>query len=147
VKPFDPAQYEADDNAKYVVLHWLNHNMPSIETHRINPDPYGIDIIGGIGGVEVEIRHAWSGPNWPFPDVRIPIRKRKFIDPTLKTWFVIVNNERTHGIVIAGTSLFNAPVKEIDVPLYNRKELFMVVSPGIIIDLTQFSDRVSDTVG
>ena len=147
MKPFDQSAYDADDSAKYVVLNWINHNMPKLERHYINPDQYGVDILGGLGAVEVEVRHGWSGSRWPFPDVRIPVRKRKFLDPTIKTWFVIVNQERTHGMVIDGRTLFDAPVRLINVPQFGVSEYFMVTRPGLGIDLSKFSDTVTDLSG
>lgn len=146
MKPFDQSAYDADDSAKYVVLEWLHNNYPQINAH-INPDDYGIDILSEMGGIEVEVRHAWSGPKWPFPNVRIPIRKRKFLTPSMKSWFMVVNNERTHALIVSGAALYDAPVRVIPVPKYDTRELFMITSPGLTIDLTQKGAKVTDTLG
>jgi Holliday junction resolvase-like predicted endonuclease len=100
MKPFDQSLYDADDNAKDLVIRWLNSYGYSME---VNPDQYGIDLIGFNNEgkpitVEVEVKHHWTGPAFPFPTVHVSARKRKFIQPD--AYLVMVNHDRTHCLTL-----------------------------------------------
>jgi hypothetical protein len=100
MKPFDQALYDADDNAKDLVIKWLTGYGYSME---VNPDQYGIDLVGFDNKgkpitVEVEVKHHWTGPAFPFPTVHVSARKRKFINPD--SYLVMVNHQRTHCLTL-----------------------------------------------
>ena len=61
-KPFSQQHYDEDDHAKYQILEWLRTKDYKCE---INPDQYGIDILGKRWGknfqFEVEVKHNWHG--------------------------------------------------------------------------------------
>jgi hypothetical protein len=61
-KPFDPVLYEADDNAKFIVIRWLEQNGFAA---WVNPDQYGIDVLGERDGDQycfaVQVKHNWQG--------------------------------------------------------------------------------------
>lgn len=100
MKPFDINLYNADDNAKELVIKWLKGYGYQVE---VNPDQYGIDLIGFDNSgkpiaVEVEVKHHWTGPAFPFPTVHVSARKRKFISPD--SYLVMVNHERTHCLTL-----------------------------------------------
>lgn len=100
MKPFDINLYNADDNAKELVIKWLHSYGYSME---VNPDQYGIDLIGFDNSgkpitVEVEVKHHWTGPSFPFPTVHVSARKRKFIQPD--AYLVMVNHDRTHCLTL-----------------------------------------------
>ena len=100
MKPFDLALYDADDNAKDLVIQWLKgygYNM------LVNADKYGIDLVGFNNKsepikVEVEVKHHWTGPAFPFPTVHVSARKRKFFAPD--SYLVMVNHDRTHCLTL-----------------------------------------------
>jgi len=100
VKPFDINLYNADDNAKDLVIQWLRtygYNM------QVNPDTYGIDLIGTDStgkqiAVEVEVKHHWTGSHFPFRTVHVSARKQKFIRPD--SYLVMVNHDRTHVLTL-----------------------------------------------
>jgi hypothetical protein len=100
MKPFDLALYDADDNAKYQVIEWLKGYGYKVE---VNPDTYGIDLIGYNNEgkaitIEVEVKHHWTGPAFPFPTVHVSARKRKFFNPD--SYLVMVNHDRTHCLTL-----------------------------------------------
>lgn len=107
-KPFDPELYDADDNAKQIVIAWL---VQLGYQARVNPDQYGIDVLATRGdreiGFEVEVKHAWTGPRFPFATVHIADRKRKFAKPG--NHFLMLNDERTRLLAISATSINDAP--------------------------------------
>ncbi len=108
-KPFDKAIYDVDDNAKHLVIAWL-------KTERfdawVNPDTYGIDLLatrdGNQYGVEVEVKHNWSGATFPYDKVHFAARKLKFTKPN--ALFAMLNNERTHVLVTDATTMSKAPI-------------------------------------
>ena len=108
MKPFDINLYNADDNAKDLVIQWLRgygFNM------YVNPDQYGIDLIGTNGdgeqvAVEVEVKHHWTGPHFPFTTVHVSARKQKFVRPN--AYLVMVNHERTHVLTLNYETLRDA---------------------------------------
>jgi hypothetical protein len=102
-KPFSNAQYDADDDAKHQVAEYLTRFW-AVDNVRVNPNQYGIDLIGEIdgkpAGIEVEVKHNWSGPNFPFSTVHFSARKTKFLNEREMVYFCMVNHERTHMIAI-----------------------------------------------
>lgn len=104
-KPFDERLYEADDNAKHLVIEYLRGRGNFCD---VNPDQYGIDLVcqnpaGEEFVVEVEVKHNWVG-DFAFPDVHWPIRKRKFAELP-GSWFFMLNHDRTQAIICAGSIL------------------------------------------
>jgi hypothetical protein len=77
-KPFDAALYENDDDAKFLVIRWLESRGHEI---CVNPDQYGIDLLGSWHdrryAWEVEVKHNWRGFDFPFDSVHYSVRKRK----------------------------------------------------------------------
>ena len=119
-KPFCPEQYDADDNCKHDVIRFLEAQTWARFDLVVNRDKYGIDLVGECNGhqcgVEVEVKHAWSGEHFPFDDVHIAARKVKFIECKPIVWYVIVNAERTHALV------FTPSRKSMNEILMVRKE-------------------------
>jgi hypothetical protein len=105
-KPFSSAQYDADDDAKnqvgkFVAQHWSFTNV------RVNPNRYGIDLLadddGTLTGIEVEVKHNWTGDYFPFSTVHFSARKAKFLDECPQVYFAMLNHERTWLIVVDGS--------------------------------------------
>ena len=126
MKPFDQSLYDADDNAKELVIQWLKRYGYELE---VNSDQYGIDLVGfnNYGRpitVEVEVKHHWTGPAFPFPTVHVSARKRKFMQPGM--YLVMVNHERTHCLTLSYEALSWA--KLVTKPtIYTTDEQFLQV--------------------
>jgi hypothetical protein len=108
VKPFDLDLYNADDNAKDLVIQWLRTYGYNVD---VNPDQYGIDLIGTDNtgrqiAVEVEVKHHWKGSHFPFRTVHVSARKQKFVRPN--AYLVMVNHERTHVLTLDYETLSQA---------------------------------------
>jgi hypothetical protein len=108
MKPFDINLYNADDNAKDLVIQWLKGYGYNVD---VNPDQYGIDLIGTDNtgkqiAVEVEVKHHWKGPHFPFRTVHVSARKQKFVKPN--AYLVMVNHERTHVLTLNYETLSQA---------------------------------------
>ena len=138
-KVFSTEHYNADDNAKHQVIEWL---VTRGFMAWVNPDQYGIDVQGVCRGLcyefEVEVKHNWSGATFPFDTIHFSNRKRKFATPDKLTWFVMLNDERTHALLVSGETFLDAPIVQKDT-IYTQKELFVAisVSKGILIKIKE----------
>ena len=129
MKDFDQALYDADDNAKDLVVTWLHRHGWNMNT---NPDLYGIDLLGTdpVGrtvAVEVEVKHHWTTPTFPFKTVHISARKRKFIEPG--AYLVMLNHTRTYALTFDFKDLSNAKLIRKDT-IYTTQELFFELPVG-----------------
>ena len=110
-KPFDLELYSQDDKAKLLVIDWMKSY--GIETY-VNPDQYGIDLLGtgpkGKYQIEVEVKHNWSGPTFPFDTVHFAGRKQKFVVNHERCKFVMLNHDLTHALMVDGTILAAAKI-------------------------------------
>lgn len=126
-KPFDQSMYDADDPAKQIVLEWLNSQGFNGE---INPNEYGIDIIGDFGGepfaAEVEVKHNWVGDQFPFRTVHFSARKLKFLERPINTCFMMLNHDRTHVLIVGKLYLQSAIIVTKDT-IYTTEEQFIEV--------------------
>lgn len=109
LKPFDQHTYATDDNAKQLVMDLFRHWGCTI---GVNADDYGIDLVGrdpdgNVFGVEVEVKHNWHGPTFPFTTIHYAARKTKFIDSMHEMWFCTVNDDRTHCLLLSPSELDN----------------------------------------
>jgi hypothetical protein len=129
-KPFDAAQYEADDAAKHLVIRWLARRGWAA---AVNDDLYGVDVIAERGGsrvlVEVEVKHAWSGDRFPFDTLHYSARKMRFIAGDDPIYFVTVNDERTQMLIVSGERLLRSQVITKDT-IYTEGEQFLSVPLG-----------------
>ena len=135
-KVFDKEHYENDDNAKHDVISWLESKGFMA---WVNHDQFGIDVQGVRKGIsyefEVEVKHNWKGKEFPFDTVHFSNRKRKFALPDNTTWFVMLNHERRHGLMVTGSVFLNAPIVEKNT-IYTRTEEFVQISVDKAILIT-----------
>ena len=98
-KPFDRTLYNRDDDAKDDVIAWVARRYGY---HLyVNPDQYGIDLLCDNGwSFEVEVKHNWRGNKFPYQEVHFSARKLKFANR--RSIFVMLNSERTRGLLVAG---------------------------------------------
>jgi len=138
-KVFSEEHYNADDNAKHQVIEWL---VAQGFMAWVNPDQYGIDVQGVRNGscyeFEVEVKHNWSGTTFPFDTIHFSNRKRKFATADKLTWFVMLNDERTHALLICGETFLAAPLVTKDT-IYTEAEQFVSipVNQGRLIQLKE----------
>lgn len=127
MKPFDPELYARDDLAKFVVIDWLK--TFDITAH-VNPDDYGIDLLGYRGTeqfeIEVEVKHAWSGWSFPFDTIHYSARKLKFLDTKATVKFITLNHEWSHCAVVEGEDLGSSQIVEKKT-IYTELEEFIEV--------------------
>ena len=124
MKPFSPTLYQANDNAKYLVIDYL---IGRGWTAEVNPDDYGIDILARKGEkemmVEVEVKHNWVGGEFPFSTVQLPERKTKFAQLP-HCWFFIVSSDRGHALAFSGESALSSPLVTVPNKLVSEGERF-----------------------
>lgn len=123
-KAFSKKLYKEDDNAKYLILDWLASRGYSA---KINPDQYGIDIIADKDGkkyfFEVEVKHPWKGEEFPFPEGVDFVPRKKHLAKA-SSYFVMVNHERTHALIINGLVVLQSPTVIKD-SIYTSAERFI----------------------
>ena len=129
-KPFSPELYATNDDAKELIIAWLNTSDEN--KAYVNPDQYGIDIIcetstQQVYYYEVEVKHNWKGARFPFPTVHFPKRKLKFANKD--SIFAMLNHQRTHVLLITGQQFLDAPIVRKDT-IYTRNEEFIEITVG-----------------
>lgn len=103
LKPFDPAVFAADDPVKHKVIALFQQANCDV---RENADLYGIDLVGrdrntnDLFGIEVEVKHNWTGPHFPFTTVHYSARKLKFLDVFPQIHMATFNSEHTHVLIV-----------------------------------------------
>jgi hypothetical protein len=126
-KPFDQSHYDADDSAKHLVIDWLRRRDYDA---WVNDDQYGVDVIALRGdqqyGIEVEVKHAWSGARFPFTTLHYAARKLRFVDAAAPVHFFTINEQRTHALVVAGHHLLDSPIV-VKQTIYTEHERFVSV--------------------
>ena len=136
-KVFSQEHYDQDDSAKYQIIEWLEG-----KGHKawVNPDQFGIDILATRWGrqfaFEVEVKHNWRGDVFPFDSVHYSVRKRKFVQPDVHTYFVTVNHERTMLLCIKGEDFMDGKLVQKST-IYTQDEWFVEVPirKGIFMSL------------
>ena len=142
-KPFSPELYADNDNAKELIIKWLNTDD---ENHAyVNPDQYGIDVICDTADerryfYEVEVKHNWNGSKFPFSTVHFPKRKLKFANKD--SIFAMLNHQRTHVLLISGQQFLDASIVRKDT-VYTRNEEFIeiTVDDCKIVELGESIDK------
>ena len=126
-KVFSQDHYEQDDWAKHQIIEWLERKGYEA---WVNPDKFGIDVLATRWGrqfaFEVEVKHNWRGRYFPYEQIHFSARKRKFVALDVETWFVMLNHERTHALLIDGEHILAAPIVNKDTK-YSQNEAFVEV--------------------
>ena len=126
-KPFSKSQYDQDDRAKYQVIQWLRKKGYEAQ---VNPERYGIDVLAEKDGqllqIEVEVKHNWKGPEFQYDTLHYSGRKKKFLGQPDNTFFITLNHELTHGLLVSGPVL-EAAKTIIKDTIYTRNEEFIEV--------------------
>ena len=113
LKYFDRDQFARHDaHAKEVARQfWINLGYDCIE----NRDKYGVDLLvedkGRKFGSEVEVKTRWHGPEFDFPTLHIPFRKKKFTKE--KVIVFVLNNARSHAAVVGRNDVVKSPVVKV----------------------------------
>lgn len=130
-KVFDQAHYDADDNAKFQLIDWLEKRNGFMAW--VNDDQYGIDVLALRNGeqfeFEVEVKHNWTDEAFPFDTVHWSARKLKFAKPSKLNWFAMFNSKRTRALFVSGVVMLDCPVVVKDTK-YTQGEKFVAVPLG-----------------
>lgn len=125
-KPFDKALYDQDDQAKLVVVDFLRGRR---FVAWVNEDDYGVDVLADRDGYrwqfEVEVKHGWSGDEFPFNSLHYAARKLKWADEP-RTWYCTLNDDWSRMIVVSGEVLAGCQVV-VKNTIYTQGEPFVEV--------------------
>ena len=114
-KKFDKELFnENDAKAKAVVTAFAKSEF-NIDLVESPFGEYGVDFLmlqedahgkyDQLGFCEVEVCLGWSGGNWPYQTLNIPIRKLKFVQE--KCQFVLVSKDMGSIACVSGETLLN----------------------------------------
>lgn len=113
-KRFDRDLFEQyDELAKEKTTEYLNKQGFTVEPH---PDRYAQDLVASspvnTWCVECEVKLVWDGVEFPYPNVQLPARKKKFFVPD--TQFFIWNKALTHAMTFWSTDV--STLDPVEVP-------------------------------
>ena len=127
-KPFDPELYDRDDRAKDFVRAFFEQRFGFIA--YVNPDQYGIDLIiendRGKFELEVEVKQAWTGRNFPYKTLHYAARKIKFAENLGNVHFITLNKNWTWGLLVSGDVIATCKIVTKDT-IYTKNEKFIEV--------------------
>jgi len=113
LKQFERDVYEQYDNAAKFTAQKFWEQL-GYECNE-NPDHFGVDLLvrgkGKSFGCEVEVKLGWHGPEFNFPTLRIPYRKKKFTERPCH--FFVLNQGMTHAAIISRHTVLAAPIEVI----------------------------------
>jgi hypothetical protein len=100
-----------------------------------NPKKLGVDLLlyqDGIHtlNVELEIKKVWKEGKFAYKDVNLPLRKKKYCDPTLidkPTVFVMFSADTTQFLTIKGEDVIVSDVVEVNNRFVFKGEYFFKV--------------------
>lgn len=125
-KKFDEKLFNENDvpSRQIAIEYFRRHDKVAVE----NPNKYAIDlIVDDQFYCEVEVKKGWKGSYFPFKDLQIPGRKKKFTQSDKPVMFMIMNNEKTHALVALGEDVMNCPTRMVSNKYVPDGELFYVV--------------------
>jgi hypothetical protein len=136
-KEFDQELYDKYDGpGKAVAKKYIESNFKGL-TVELHPDEYDIDLIimrgdERIAYLEVEKRESWDTHNFPFYDLNVPERKKKFLKKELPVYFISVNNNETALFLGMGEAILKCPLKPNPNPKGPKGERFFKVPLDIL---------------
>ena len=129
VKEFSQELYDADDQAKHLVIAYITQQW-GFTNVRVNPNKYGIDLLaleaGRPVGIEVEVKHNWTGYPFPYENVHISARKTKFVGEQPETYFVMVSHDWSR-MIACGAEAFDGAALVLKDTFLTHKELFIEI--------------------
>lgn len=150
-KPFDRKLYlENDKKAKEVVKEAFKNSGRLLMDNVFNE--FGVDLlevektapteISILNTVECEVKQGWTGSKYPFPTIRIPMRKMKLRGSI----FCVVSSDFSHMWVIEPEVIENSSIELVSNKYSNgNKEEFISVKPEDCI-LVSINDEGEDDI-
>ena len=125
-KKFDKELFLINDvPSKKIAIEYFNKlNQVAVE----NPNKYGIDlIVNEEFYCEVEVKHGWKGSYFPFKDLQISYRKKKFASLDKPVMFMVMNSTKTYALTVNGEDVITSPIKVVPNKYVPEGEQFYVV--------------------
>jgi histidinol phosphatase-like PHP family hydrolase len=122
-KAFSRELYDKNDWVKHLFIDILNSRYEC--NPRVNPDDYGIDILTDKYDYEVEVKHNWTGVDFPYDTIHYSSRKIKFV--TKRSYFVTFNSDNSRYFIIHSWSLNKARIVTKNTA-YTKSESFIEIN-------------------
>lgn len=120
---------ENDEKAKNTVE--ALKDLFGVDEFKDSTTRYHIDREGYRNGshvvnVEVEIKQHWKDghESFPFEDINLPLRKSKYFELDLPTYFVIFSADCRGGMIFSDRTAKNSPQVEVPNRYVPKGELF-----------------------
>ena len=125
-KKFEQDEFDTYDNlARNIMKEFFSRQGYTVTD---NSDKYGVDlVVDDRLYCEVQVKNAWSGKTFPFSDVNIESRKKKYFFLDKPTVFCLLNREHTHALFLSAKDVSNSERKEVRNKKIPEGELFYKV--------------------
>lgn len=61
--------------------------------------------------IEVEVKNAWKGLEFPWPEINVQYAKKKFFEPNENSKLMMFNDDLTSCFIIDRETILNSPVE------------------------------------
>ena len=128
-KRFDKDLYDDNDtSAKEKAIAYFKRIGMKAEH---NSDRYGIDlIVDNKFYCEVEVKHNWKTSRFPFNDLQLSERKRKFAvldNDDMPVVMMVMNSLQTDALVVKGRDVIDSPSVEVSNKYIKSGEYFFKI--------------------
>jgi len=130
-KRFDRQLHDDHDEfGRSVVKKFIAHKFGM--NAQDNPDVYGVDLLlyksdKIVGYAEVEVRNNWKTDHFPFDELNIPLRKKKFFQLDMPLLFFAVKNDGTRLLYCGKSVILSSEIKESKNKYVTSNEYFFKV--------------------
>jgi len=127
-KKFDPVCHSKHDPAKYKAINYFNElGFNAYE----NPNKHGVDLIVNTTNdyfyCEVEVKNNWTDYIFPFDDVHVLARKKKYFSLDKPTCMMMLNQKWNRALILKSNDIIQCPLKEIKNKRVKEGEYFFIV--------------------
>lgn len=133
-KTFSRSLYESNDAVGKVAGYHYAASLGATWV-SVNKNDYGVDLAYRMPGddednppryLEVEVKRVWKqGPTFPYPDINVLYRKRKYFveDAT----FLLVCGDLRHALALTADAILASPLEEVPNKYVSALEMFYKV--------------------
>jgi hypothetical protein len=97
-----------------------------------NPDKYGIDLLCYRNGilkyyVEVEVKNLWTGQDFHWNTINVPIRKEKFFKQHENVMYIMFNSDLSSCFIVSNQTILASKKEEVPNRRHASGEYFFKV--------------------
>lgn len=128
-KRFDKRLYDENDKK---TKEWAKKILPKGYEIRENDNKIKVDLIVSkdnvdIFYIEVECKSSWDESKFPYDNLNIPSRKKKYTELDKPTLFIVFNAHGSDYLCLWGSTLIESPLEEVKNRFVSHNEMFYKV--------------------